>query len=148
MLFPPPGEPRTSVELALAPDRLPVVAWSGLGARGLGDEPVPAVQNGPGMPLLGEHAHGLFTRPHLRGHRLANGETRTGADWSTRFVTDDVAVDGDRLTLTATDEAAGLRLVTELETLVGGALRARHTLTNTAPGTLRRRRSRGRAAGR
>ncbi len=61
---------------------------------------MPPVQNGPGMPLLGEHAHGLFTRPHLRGHRLGDGATRTGADWSTRFVTDDVvAVEDDRLTL-------------------------------------------------
>ena len=73
-------------------------SWSGLSGRPgrwrPSEEPVPPVQNGPGMPLLGEHAHGLFTRPHLRGHRLADGATRTGADWSTRFVTDDV-VDGD-----------------------------------------------------
>ena len=106
MLFPPPGEPRH--QPSSWPRRRAGCRWSrgrpelaGPAAGGPAEEPVPSVQNGPGMPLLGEHAHGLFTRPHLRGHRLADGAARTGADWSTRFVTDDVDVDDDRLTLTA-----------------------------------------------
>ena len=37
------------------------------------------VANGPGLPLLGEHARGRFTRPHLRGHRVGGGA------WTTWF---------------------------------------------------------------
>ena len=40
----------------------------------------PLVANGPGMPLLGEHARGRFTRPHLRGHRVGGPAT-----WTTWF---------------------------------------------------------------
>ncbi len=129
MLFPgaTSDQRRTTVELALLTDRLPVVTWCGLGGSDLAGEAVPPVPGGPGMPLLGEHAHGLFTRPHLRGHRL------DGSAWSTRFGTDDVTVDGNRLVLTAHDPGAGLAMRTEVESLVGGALRMRHHLTNDGP---------------
>jgi alpha-galactosidase len=137
MLFPSPAEKRTTVELVLEDGRLPVVTWSGLGGSGTAEEPVPPAVNGPGMPLLGEHAHGLFTRPHLRGQRVEGtaDRLRPGASWSTRFATDEVTVESATLRIAAADKAAGLALVTQVETLPGGSLRARHTLTNTAPGT-------------
>jgi alpha-galactosidase len=83
-----------------------------------------------GTPLLIEHAHNSYARPGLRGHR------DTGRDWSTAFrpvdVTADVtAVADTRLVIDAVDDTAGLRLRTEVESLPGGALRARHILTNT-----------------
>ncbi|MGN6607742.1 MAG: alpha-galactosidase [Jatrophihabitans sp.] len=101
------------------PDRLPLVR--GLGRidalDGVGSSPR------PGAPLLIEHSRGLFTRPGLRGHR-------DGRDWSTRFRPTGTEVDGTTLVMTAVDEVAALSLRTEVESLPGGALRARHRLTN------------------
>ncbi len=133
MLFPPVGQPRTTLELLLDEDQLPLVTWSGLSSAAMNDQPVRTDAYGPEMSLLGEHAHFTFTRPHLRGQRLDPAGPRVaGRDWSTRFHTDDVTSDDRRLRLTASDEAAGLALLTEVESLVGGSLRMRHTLTNTA----------------
>jgi alpha-galactosidase len=137
MLFPPPttATPRTSLELDDSGDGLPVVLWTGLAADGAASG-LPLVSNGPGMPLLGEHAHGLFTRPHLRGHRVesAGADLAAGLSWSTRFVRDTLETADDRLRLTAVDTEAGLTLVAELEAVAGGALRGRYTVTNTGPG--------------
>jgi alpha-galactosidase len=135
MFFPVGGPtgPRTGLELDTSGDGLPRVLWAGLltgGSPSPGAAPV--VLNGPGMPLLGEHAYGRFTRPHLRGHRLQSGTGTTGQAWTTRFVPDDLTVTDTTLGLTATDPAAGLALVVELESLPGGALRGRCTVTNTA----------------
>ena len=88
---------------------------------------------GRGVPLLGEHSRGLYTRPHLRGHRVA--ADGPGRSWSTRFERREVSVGADLLVITASDAEAGLDLVTEVESLPGGALRARHRLTNTGAGT-------------
>ena len=77
-----------------------------------------------GCALLIEHSRGSYARPGLRGHRSG------GRDWSPAFTGVRVEVDGDRLTIDAADPVAGLRLRTEVEALVGGALRARHTVTN------------------
>lgn len=139
MLFPPgPVDgPQTSIELDTSGDTLPTVLWTGLVQRGQADPGgLPLLPSGPGMPLLGEHSHERFTRPHLRGHRLAaDGRNLTaGRAWSTRFATRDVTATPTSLAISATDPDAGLELLTELEPLSGGALRARHTLTNTAPG--------------
>jgi alpha-galactosidase len=149
MLFPSPtssssaGTPRTCLELDDSGDDLPVVLWAGLAAGGQADGQAdgsgsgfPRVPNGPGMPLLGEHARGLFTRPHLRGHRVApdGGDLAAGLSWSTRFVRDSLDAADERLRLTAADRAAGLSLVAELETVAGGALRGRYTVTNDGPG--------------
>jgi alpha-galactosidase len=65
----------------------------------------------------------LYARPGLRGHRA------DGSGWSTRFVTTQVSTD-ERLVIEAVDDAVGLALTTEVEALTGGALRARHTITN------------------
>ena len=143
MLFPIPGASRTGIRWHPAPEALPLVSWTGLlsehetGMPDAGPGPRYAGTGhlgAPAMPLLGEHAHNLFTRPHLRGHRQ-------GRDWSTRFVTEELRVEptgadggeGSVLSLVAVDADAGLGLRFELESLIGGGLRGRYTLTNTAP---------------
>ncbi|HQR26119.1 MAG TPA: alpha-galactosidase [Nocardioides sp.] len=139
MLFPAPagGGGHTAVELELTDAGLPTVLWTGYvdGAADL-DGAVPLLPKGPGTPLLGEHAHGRYTRPHLRGHRVSpeGGGLATGLGWSTRFVVDRVDVETDRLQVAASDVAAGLKLLVELEGVPGGALRGRCSVTNTAPG--------------
>jgi alpha-galactosidase len=57
-----------------------------------------------------------------------------GGTWSTRFRVLEVSQTDDELRLLATDPDAGLGLAFELEALMGGALRARYAVTNTAPG--------------
>ncbi|MBF4764292.1 alpha-galactosidase [Nocardioides islandensis] len=125
MLFPHArgaGQGRTTLLLDTAGDSLPRVTWLGYDAAA---GPITGVTGGPAMPLLGEHAHGRFTRPHLRGHR------RDGSSWSTRFALVGVDEADDRLTVRAVDEAAGLALLYELESVAGGGLRGRATVTNT-----------------
>ena len=132
MLFPSgPGaaRPRTCLELDRSGEGLPRVLWvgpvSGTPTRGGG----PGVGNAPGMPLLGEHAYARFTRPHLRGHRL-RPSGGAGRSWTTRFATDTLQSTDERLHLTASDAHAELDLLLELESLAGGSLRGRWTLTN------------------
>ena len=126
MLFPrDPQATTTSIELVREHDGFPVVLATGLlggDASGL-----PLLPNGPGLPLLGEHAHGRLTRPHLRGQRSG------GRDWSTRFACETVDVVDGRLRIELVDKAASLGLATEAESVPGGALRLRHVLTNTGP---------------
>ena len=140
MLFPPSLTRVTGLDLREDGDGLPVVHWTGVMPvdRFGGDG---GVDGGPGTPLLDEHAHARFTRPHLRGHRVVAGGG-TGRSWTTRFEprgTTVATVEGDplvraRLRVAAVDEAAGLSLVVEVESVAGGALRIRHTLTNEAEG--------------
>ena len=132
MHFPRGDGRRTRLEL-VETEGLPVVTWLGIADRSPAGEPVPLQERGPGMPLLGEHAHARYTRPHLRGYRLQDG--RTGGGWSTLFSGAEVSMTDDRLEITARDLEAGLRLVWEAESLPGGGLRARSTLTNTAAST-------------
>ena len=116
MLFPthrPGDEPRLTLELDLQPDSrgdmLPRILWAGVAASDqVGPSGYPSTFRGPGVPLLGEHAHELFTRPHLRGHRVGGAD----AAWSTRFLVRDVDAQDSRLVVTADDDAAGLRLTT------------------------------------
>ncbi|GLH96910.1 alpha-galactosidase [Phytohabitans aurantiacus] len=132
----PDPAPAGHTVLALAPDPsggLPLVSW--LGVAG-GDGASWAATAGAGAgSLLPEQAHGWYVRPGLRGHRLgtatAAGSPPAGLDWSTVFRTTAVTTDGTLLRVSATDEAAGLALATEAESLPGGALRLRHTVTNT-----------------
>jgi alpha-galactosidase len=140
MLFPSATRtgPCTRLELVTGDDGFPVILWTGLldadPGPGVG---YPIVANGPALPLFGEHSRALYTRPHLRGHRLVAGAdvVTTGQDWSTRFVCETVDADDVRLTVRASDAEAGLAMVAELEPMAGGALRGRFTVTNKAPGS-------------
>jgi alpha-galactosidase len=125
MLFPRLNDLCTGIRVHPSDDGLPVVDWTGLLRPD--DREDDAAASPRSMRLLGEHAHNSFTRPHLRGHR-------EGSDWSTRFLTEDIAADDTALRLSARDDDAGLGLVFELEALVGGGLRGRYTLTNTGRG--------------
>src|SRR4051812_33650851 len=120
------------------PDQLPVVRWLGaVGARGDRTRLVGAAVSHRGVSLLREHAYGSFERPSLRGHRLGDltGGPRDvgGRAWTTAFRPERLEVGESLMVVEAGDETAGLRLRTEVESLPGGALRARHVLTNLAP---------------
>ena len=125
MLFPPTGDLRTGIRLLPSADGLPLVDWTGV--LRAADREVDVADAPRAMRLLGEHAHNAFTRPHLRGHR-------DGGAWSTCFRTENCEADGATLTVTGRDDEAGLALRFELESLAGGGLRGRHTLTNLGPG--------------
>ena len=110
----------SETQLALTPvdGALPVVRWVGLG-HGLG--------SGPGMPMLGEHSRGRYTRPHLRGHRPSGG----GGARAFR------PVERDRGRPVATccaprTRPQGWSWPTRSEPVPGGGLRCRCTVTNTA----------------
>lgn len=141
MLFPDHTVPgaATRVDLERDEEGSPVVLRTGLLDEAYdGGGAVPLQARGPGMPLLGEHSRGLFTRPHLRGHRVvtaAGGGASAGRDWSPRFTCQQLTVEGLRLTAGLSDPVAGLELLTVLESLPGGGLRGRCRLTNTAGGT-------------
>ena len=84
-------------------------------------------------PLLPQHGEGWFGRPGLSGHRLDTGAgyPAAGRDWSPLFLPVRSERDGRRVArVEAADKTAGLALVTEIEAVPGGAIRARHTLTN------------------
>jgi alpha-galactosidase len=88
--------------------------------------------------LLPEHGLGWFGRPGLSGHRLGDGDRDrdgdyppAGRDWSPLFRPTSIESASHRAVITAEDRTAGLRLVTEAEAVPGGAIRVRHTLTNT-----------------
>ena len=88
-------------------------------------------------PLLVEHALDVFTRPGLRGQRLAvtADGIAAGRAWSPRFtVTEPAAVHDGTLRIAARDAEAGLELVTEAQSLPGGTLRIRHTVRNIGEG--------------
>jgi len=113
---------------------LPAV-WAGpRPAAGLRPEDAAALL-APTRPcsLLPEHGEGWFGRPGLSGHRLdtSAGYPAAGRDWSPRFRPARSEHDGRRARVEAADAVAGLRLVTEIEAVPGGLIRARHTLTNT-----------------
>jgi alpha-galactosidase len=137
MLFPAASKPGPRTRLALkdSGDALPYVMWAGLADEldappdGLAD-----VVAEPGTPLLGEHAHGLFTRPHLRGHRIGGASEPIGGSWTTRFRAGPIEATETALRVTARDPHTQLALLVEAEALEGGGLRVRHTVTNTGPG--------------
>ncbi len=114
-------------------DALPVV-WAGPGAAGRLDPAAVAgaVSRERSCALLPEHGAGWFGRPGLSGYRVDNagGAVVTGRDWSPLFRPVRTVHDGSTARVEAADTTAGLRLVTEIEAVPGGAIRARHTLTN------------------
>ncbi len=70
------------------------------------------------------HAEGFVGRPGLAGRRGG------GRDWAPRFVPTSHRRDGDRLTVDALDDVAGLALTTEIS--VGDVLVVQVTITNVA----------------
>ena len=114
-------------------DSLPA-AWVGpVPAAGLESADVAALLTAARpCPLLPQQGEGWFGRPGLSGHRLGHGpgDPAAGRDWSPLFRSAQSEHDGGRARVKATDKAAGLQLVTEIEAVPGGAIRVRHTLTN------------------
>ena len=81
-----------------------------------------------------EHGEGWFGRPGLSGHRLNTSRRPPGRRAGLVAAVPARAspsTTGRRARVEAEDATAGLRLVTEVEAVPGGAIRARHTLTNT-----------------
>ncbi len=137
MLFPRAhDDDRTAIALTEVEGALPIVSWLGVVSTSStteereddDDDGFVPVTNGPGMPLLGEHARGRFTRPHLRGHRLGGGS------WTTWFRVTRQEVEDARLVVEAEDSDAGLAITYEMEAVAGGVLRGRATVTNSADG--------------
>ena len=125
----------TGLILFPRPDALPA-AWAGpVPAAGLEPDDAAALLAAlRPCPLLPQHAEGWFGRPGLSGHRLGSGPDSpvpAGRDWSPRFRPVRSEHDGTRARVEAIDTTAGLDLVTEIEAVPGGAVRARHTVTNT-----------------
>ena len=125
---------RTGLIVFPQPDILPAV-WIGAVPRS-GLDPADAARLlGAGRPcaLLPEHGAGWFGRPGLSGHRLHadGGRPVAGRDWSPLLQPARYEHQGSRARIEAQDTAAGLRLVTEIEAVPGGAIRCRHALTNT-----------------
>lgn len=116
------------------PQGLPVLRLLGTAAEVAGLAPAEAAAlAGPhrGTPLLTEQYRPDYTRPGLRGFRPGTGTLPAGRDWSPMLQTEAITAGDGTLTIDAVDPVAGLALRTEVQTLTGGALRARHTLRNT-----------------
>jgi alpha-galactosidase len=142
----PPARTGTRTGLILFPRAaaLPSVWVGSVPATGLTPDDAAALL-GAVRPcsLLPEHGAGWFGRPGLSGYRLGQGaaEPAAGRDWSplfrpTRFeharsepAPSEHGTHSARVE--AADQTAGLELVTEIEAVPGGAIRGRHTLTNT-----------------
>ena len=146
-----PGRPQASRNAAGSAPLLvadPATAGTGLilfpradSLPGVWVGPVPAGGLDPGdaaalltaarpCSLLPQHAEGWFGRPGLSGLDTRAGGPAAGRDWSPLFRPERSEHDGRRARVEAADPAAGLRLVTEIEAVPGGAIRARHALTN------------------
>ena len=102
------------------------------GAADVGDVGQAAAADGR-CALLPEHAAGWYGRPGLSGYRLGGPGKRpvAGRDWSPLFRDARLRHAGASARVEADDEVAGLRLTTDIEAVPGGAIRCRHTLTNT-----------------
>ena len=117
-------------------DALPAV-WAGPRSEGLDPAAVAgAVSRGAVLPAAAR-ARDRVVRPARAvrvpgGHHAGGGAVVTGQDWSPLFrpVRTVRSGDGSQARVEAADATAGLRLVTEIEAVPGGAIRARHTLTN------------------
>jgi alpha-galactosidase len=125
------GGPGTGLILFPRADALPA-AWAGPVTPDTDPGDVaPLLAAVRPCPLLPGHGEGWFGRPGLAGHRLGSaGEPAAGRDWSPLFRPGRIEHDGRRARIEASDTEAGLGLATEVEAVPGGAVRARHTLTN------------------
>ena len=119
--------------------RLPRVPWAGVTGpvpdpSGFAAEVASALGAGVGTSLLPEHSTPWFGRPGLCGYRLAGSDADpvAGRGWSSQFDGATVRTAAGSAQIDAADAASGLRLRTDIESVSGGAVRARHTLTNTS----------------
>ncbi len=138
MQFPWPVTHEATTGLVLSDDEhaLPSLHWVGVTSPDQDGEyaTTPSVRFGPGLPLLGEQAHERLTLPHLRGHRIPGPDGDIGADttgWTPLFGRDAVHRERTSLRIEGSDAAAGLGVVVEFESVVGGSLRGRCSVTNT-----------------
>jgi alpha-galactosidase len=87
--------------------------------------------------MLPQQAAGWMGRPGLSGHRTG------GMDWSPRFVTTSIVVDGRQVgdgglgtgsavVVSAADRTAEVELELQIELCAGGLLRSRASVTNVA----------------
>ncbi len=130
----PDAASRTGLMLFPRADGLPAVWVGPLPRAGLQPDDAAALLTAVRpCPLLPGHGEGWFGRPGLSGHRLGDGGhyPAAGRDWSPLFGLTRGEHDGRRAWVEAADADVGLQLVTEVEAVPGGAIRARHTLTNT-----------------
>jgi alpha-galactosidase len=117
---------------------LPRAPWAGV-VGSMSDSPryaadvFAATGAAAGTSLLPEHSTPWFGRPGLAGYRLAatDRDPAAGRDWSSQFGDTTVSTGAGYALIDAADAASGLGLRTAVEAVAGGALRARHTLTNT-----------------
>lgn len=79
------------------------------------------------IAFVPEHGSGFPGRPGLSGHRT------DGTAWSPRFVVTDRTTTDAALRIESTDATAGLRLVTAVTRVEGGAISIALTLTNDGP---------------
>ena len=124
----------TGLILFPRPGALPA-AWVGTAPAGLQPADAAALLAAARpCPLLPEHGEGWFGRPGLAGAlgwtRRAAARPRAGTG-RLAFCPVRSEHDGRRALVEAADAAAGLRLVTEVEAVPGGAIRVRHAVTNT-----------------
>jgi alpha-galactosidase len=133
----PAAAARTGLVVAAQADTMPVVAWVGAVPEGGLDPAMVAAVTDRTWPcaLLPEHATRWFGRPGLSGHRLgrSGGHPAAGRDWSAHFRPAGVDRRDSQVCIEGVDQVAGLALTTEIEAVPGGAIRGRHTLTNTGP---------------
>jgi len=137
VLLGPDAGPGAALVLQPVPDGLPRLCWVGPARPGLDPEGVAATVGvaGPAesphgntsraVPLLTSAADGWLGRPGLAGHRQG-----TGAGWAPSFTGADVETVPGAVRVSARAAEAGLELRTEAESVPGGLLRLRHTLTN------------------
>lgn len=125
---------RASVILGIDRASVSILYW-GSALPALGDEAdlFAALDDGqswgevdhPERPgLWRESAGGFLGSPTVTGHRA-------GHDWSPRFAVSDVDHSGGVVTVTAADDAAGLRIRSRIELDPSGVLFVSHALTNT-----------------
>lgn len=125
---------RASVVLGFEHDSASILYW-GPALPALGDEAdlLAVLDDGqswgevdfPERPgVWREGAGGFLGAPTIAGHR-------SGLAWSPRFVVLDMQRDGQSVTVTANDEAAGLQVASRLTLDPSGVLFVSHALTNT-----------------
>lgn len=137
------ADERTRLTLLVSDDGgLPLLGWLGTDSPGIVDTDVARTASrfsaartawdswlvGSSPSICPQHAEGHLGQPALRGFRL--GADQTGTAWSPLFRESRIDSAADRLSITADDTSAGLRLEYTVEALAGGGLRMRSRVVN------------------